>query len=157
MSKTKYAGEKMLIHSMSETGKPYKTPEQLSADITTKVRQEKEATKDLRASLTQKVAYEMPRATREAIDGVVNRMVLNKLHEAELEEDPELTLKPNMAKTLKVVKEKVRFHNGKYEVNKFDPKGKMAWSCCQSKHEDADGCQVKTVDKKRWCVTTYNE
>lgn len=64
------------------------------------------------------------------------------MHDASLKDDPELKLKPNLNRTLKVAKEKVRSHNGKYEVNKFDPKGKKAWSCCQSKAEDAEGCIV---------------
>ena len=84
-------------------------------------------------------------------------MIQTQLHEAAIADDPELSLRPDCKKTLKVVKEKVRSHNGKYEVNKFDPKGKKAWSCCQAKDEDAPGCIVTTVDRQRWCVTTFNE
>lgn len=84
-------------------------------------------------------------------------MIYNKLHDAEIADDPELTLKPNCEKTLKVQKVKERFHNGKYEVNRFCPKKKKAWSCCQSKHEDAEGCCSRVVDKQRWCVNTFNE
>jgi len=52
---------------------------------------------------------------------------------------------------------KVRFHNGKYEVNKFNAKGKKAWSCCQSKKEDDEGCEYTIVDKKKWCLTSFHE
>lgn len=66
--------------------------------------------------------------------------MLRRMYEAELRandlSDPELTLKPNCKRTLKSVKEKKWHHNGKYEKNKFDG-GKMAWSCCMAKDEDA--------------------
>jgi len=157
MAKTKMSSEKMLMQSMRDQGKPYKTPEQLSADISVQVASEKEQTTDLRAELTQKVHYEKPRATKEAVNGIVTRMISNKLHDAEIADDPELTLKPDCKKTLKVVKVKERYHNGKYELRKFDDKGKKAWSCCQSKYEDSEGCCVRYIDKQRWTLTTYNE
>jgi hypothetical protein len=45
MAKTKIASEKLLMNSMTTTGQPYKTPEQLSVDISKRVRQEKEERK----------------------------------------------------------------------------------------------------------------
>lgn len=64
-------------------------------------------------------------------------------------DDPELTLKPDCKMTLREKKIKERYHDGRYEENKFDGKGKnkKAWSCCQSKYQDDDGCIVKVVDK----------
>lgn len=53
LAKTKYAGEKILMNSMVQTGKPYKTPEQLSGEISKQVREEKDQTKDLRQTLTE--------------------------------------------------------------------------------------------------------
>jgi hypothetical protein len=38
MQKTKMYGEKMLVKQMMSTGKPYKNPEQLSAEIERNVR-----------------------------------------------------------------------------------------------------------------------
>lgn len=122
-----------------------------------KVRQEKEETTELRAKLTEKLAYEMPRATKEAINGIVTRLIQKELHDAGVPNDPELTLQPDCKKTIREKKTKERYHNGKYEENKFDSKGKKAWSCCQSKHEDSEGCIVKVIDKQRWTVTTYHE
>jgi len=52
------------------------------------------------------------------------------LHDAAVPDDPELTLKPDLKKTIREKKGKERYHNGKYEENKFDSKGKKAWSCC---------------------------
>lgn len=157
MQKTKMQSEKMLMQSMRDVGKPYKTPEQLSSEISVKTAHEKDMTQDLRAELTQQVQYDMPRASAEAVNGIVTRMINKQLHDAEIADDPELTLKPDCAKTLKVVKVKERYHNGKFEVRKFDNSGKSAWSCCQSKYEDTEGCCIKVVDKQRWTVTTYNE
>ena len=110
----------------------------------------------MRETLTRKVAHDYPRATKEGVNGMVTRMINQHLHDADVPDDPELTLKPNCSKTIKKTKTKVYYHNGKYEVNKFDPKGKMAWSCCQAKHEDACGCQIKIVDAHKWCLETYN-
>ena len=110
--------EKILMQSMTATGMPYKNPEQLSADISKRTR------------LTEKTAYEMPRASQEAINGIVTRLVQKELHDAAVPDDPELTLKPDLKKTIRENKGKERYHNGKYEENKFDSKGKKAWSCC---------------------------
>lgn len=139
-AKTKMAAERKLIDKMATTGRPYLAPIELSKEIENKVRREKEETTSLRAELTQKVAHDMPRATKEAIDGTVTRLIYEQMHNAKVPEDPELTMKPDCSKTLKNEKTKVRFHNGKYEVRKFDEKGKKAWSCCQSKYEDGEGC-----------------
>ena len=157
MAKTKMASEKILMKSMTETGKPYRTPEQLSNAIHERVRQEKEDTTELRSELTKKIAYEMPRACPEAVNGVVTGLIQKKLHDAELSDDPELTLKPDCSKTLTILREVQRSHNGKFQVNKFDPKGRKAWSCCQSTEETGEGCCVKNIDKKRWKVQSYNE
>lgn len=122
MAKTKMTSEKLLMGQMNRTGVAYATPEQLSGEISRKVAREKEDTQDLRKELTAKVQYEMPRASQEAVNGIVTRMINNKLHDAEIADDPELTLKPNCDKTLRVQKVKERYHNGKYEVNRFCPK-----------------------------------
>lgn len=122
--------EKILMQQMTQTGMPYKNPEQLSGEISKKVRQEKEETSELRVKLTDKTAYEMPRASKEAINGIVTRLIQKEIHDAAVPNDPELTLRPDIKKTIREKKVKERYHNGKYEENKFDGKGKKAWSCC---------------------------
>ena len=99
----------------------------------------------------------MPRATKEGVNGVVTRLLYEKMHNATVPEDPELTCKPDCSKTLVSEKTRIRYHNGKYEVNKFCEKGKKAWSCCQAKDEDAEGCMIKVKDGKKWCLNTYNQ
>lgn len=82
MAKTKMASEKILMQTMTQKGLPYKTPEQLSDGIHSLMRQEKEETTEMRAELTKKIAYEMPRACPEAVNGVVTRMIQKQLHDA---------------------------------------------------------------------------
>jgi hypothetical protein len=67
----------------------------------------------------------------------LNAIVTKRIYEKGLKdgvpEDMELTLRPDMTKTLVNKKVRACHHNGKYEPQKFSEKKKMAWSCCQSK------------------------
>jgi hypothetical protein len=47
-------------------------------------------------------------------------LISTKLHDATIKDDPELTMKPDCNKTLVTEKVKIRSHNGKYEIRKFD-------------------------------------
>ena len=69
--------------------------------------------------------------------------------------DPELTLKPDMKKTLRKETITTHEHSGKYEVDRFSNKGKKAWSCCMNRDENSDGCVVRKVDKYRWNVEGF--
>ena len=85
----------------------------------------------------------------------MTRLIYENGLNAGIPDDKELTLKPDMKKTLKHVKERVTYHNGKYEEQRFSEKKKMAWSCCQNKDKDGDGCVVKYVDKQKWVLSSY--
>ena len=50
----------------------------------------------------------MPRASEEAVNGIVTRMISKKLHDAQIADDPELTLKPNCKKSQKNDKTKTK-------------------------------------------------
>ena len=78
--------------------------------------------------MVEQISHERPNATIQGVNGTVTRMIYEHLHNAAVPDDVELTLKPDCKKTLRSVKTKDRYHNGKYELNKFD--NKMAWSCC---------------------------
>ena len=110
------------------------------------MRAKKEMEHDEREALKKIIQHELPRASEE----VINATVLRRMYESEQSqhdlEDPELTGKPNCKKTLKSVKVKVWYHNGKYEPNKFE-QGKFAWSCCMAEDKDSQGCCCKIVDK----------
>lgn len=54
--------------------------------------------------------------------------------------DPEITLKPDMSKTLKTKKEKQYYHTGVWEQSKFEEG--FVWSCCQCGIKEGGGCNI---------------
>ena len=152
MEKTKATNNRILNEQTRTKGTFYTNPEMLSGNIQTQVRDKKEADSKLRADLTAKVRYEQPRASEEVVNATVTRLIYEKELADRTPEDTELTLKPNMKKTLKTEVTIERYHTGVWEVSKFSKKGKYAWSCCQSKDENDPGCAVRKIDKKRWNV-----
>jgi len=145
----------MLMNKTKTKGATYTNPEQLSKNIQEQVREKKAQDMALREKLSMEVRNEFPGATEEAL----NAMVTRKIYEIEQKEhvpmDPELTLKPDMKKTLRHETLIERHHNGKYELDRFSDKGKKAWSCCMNKREDSEGCVVLKVDKQRWNVEGF--
>lgn len=151
MDRTKVAGEKLLQE------KDYIKPHEHSMMVQESVRSKKEADVDLRADISKEVRNEFPDASVETLNAIVTRRIYEAGLRAAIPEDKELTLKPNMSKTLKTVKERVTSHNGKFEEQRFeskDGKKKMAWSCCQNKDEASEGCVVKYVDKQKWILSS---
>ena len=69
--------------------------------------------------------------------------------------DPELTLRPDVKKTIRRETVTQRHHNGKYELDRFSDKGKKAWSCCMNKREDSEGCVIVKSDKQKWNVEGF--
>ena len=118
------------------------------------VREEKEANVELRAQLAAEVRDEFPDGSEETLNAIVTRKIYELSLQANAHDDKELTLKPDMSKTLKKVCQRVCYHNGKYEEQKFSEKKKMAWSCCQNKDKDSEGCVVKMVDKQKWILSS---
>ena len=129
------------------TGKNYENPEKLSANVAENVRNLKVEQEGLRAELTKQVEFEMPRSSKNVIDAIVTRRIYEKGLKDHIPDDPELTLKPDMKRTIKQKVVKERYHNGKYEKSKFDPDGGFAWSCCQSSDEQGQGCVIRKIDK----------
>ena len=119
------------------------------------MRDKKEVDAELRAKLTAEARNEFPSGTDEAINAIVTRKIYEEELAAHVPADPELTLKPNMKKTLRKETVTMRHHNGKFEVDRFSAKGKKAWSCCMNKQEDSEGCVVKKVDKQKWNVEGF--
>lgn len=127
---TRAAGERLMQE------KQYIKPHEHSIMIQENVRNKKEEDVDLRADISKEVRNELPDASVETLNAIVTRRIYEKGLCAAVPEDKELTLKPDMTKTLKTIRERFTFHNGKYEQQKFeskDGKKKMAWSCCQNK------------------------
>lgn len=151
LAKTRQTNEKMLRKREAT----YVTPETLSRNIQSNVREQKERDAELRARLAVEVRNELPGATEEALNAIVTRKMYELEQQKNEPEDKELTLRPDLKKTIRRETVVERYHSGKYEVNKFSKKGKKAWSCCMAKEEDAPGCVVRKVDKHKWNVEGY--
>ena len=153
IDKTKVTNTKILKQKMKRDGNDYVNPEQLGTKVGFDTRAKKEDQADLRTSLKKQVRNEKPGATEEGVDATVTRLMYEKNMADNIPDDEELTLKPNCKKTLVKKVEIVRYHDGKFEVAKWDPKKKERWSCCQSKYFDAPGCIIKKIDKDRWILS----
>ena len=133
----------------------YTNPEKLSKQILSNVRNKKDQDAELRAKLTAQARNEFPSGTDEAINAIVTRQIYEMELASRVPKDPELTLRPDLKKTLKkdIVVEK--YHSGKYEVDRFSKNGKKVWSCSRSTDPNAPGCVIKKVDKQKWNVDGY--
>ena len=98
---------------------------------------------------------EFPAGSDEAINAMIAKRIYNKEQAAHIPADPELTLRPDMKKTLRRETVITRVHSGKYEVDRFSKKGKKAWSCCMNRDENGEGCVVSKVDKMKWNVEGF--
>lgn len=155
LAKTRQTNDKILMNKTKSKGMGYTAPEQLSNNISAGVREKKNSDSELRARLTAEIRIELPAGTEEVINAIVTRKIYEIEQAANVPDDPELTLRPNMKKTIRHDTITMRHHNGKYEVDRFSRKGKKAWSCCMNKHEESDGCVVKKVDKQKWNVEGF--
>ena len=155
LAKTRQTNEKMIMNKTKTKGMGYTAPEQLSNNISVSVREKKTADSELRAKLTAETRNDLPAGTDEVINAIVTRKIYEIEQAANVPDDPELTLRPNMKKTIRHETITIRVHTGVYEVDRFSAKGKKAWSCCMNKYEDAPGCVVRKVDKQRWNVEGF--
>ena len=136
-------------------GTAYVTPEQLSKNIQTQVREKKDQEAELRARLTAETRNDLPAGTDEVINAIVTRKIYELEMEARVPADPELTLRPNMKKTIRRQTVEIRVHTGKFELDRTSKKGKFAWSCCMNRDENAPGCVVRRVDAHKWNVEGF--
>ena len=155
LCKTKVTNEKLLMKKTQTKGIGYTAPEKLSGQVSADVRDKKDADTELRDRLTHEARIEYPHGSDEAINAVVTRRIYEAGLAANVPDDVELTLRPDMKKTLKKQTVTERHHNGKYELDRFSDKGKKAWSCCMNKQEDSEGCVVRRVDKQKWNVEGF--
>ena len=94
MAKTKLKNEQMVKDK-------YKPPQKLTNELNEKLRKEKQDLVQLHENFSQTVQYDMPRASKEKVEATVFRKMYEAQHVKQEPEDPELTLKPNMQRTLK--------------------------------------------------------
>ena len=67
--------------------------------------------------------------------------------------DPELTLRPNVTKTLKVTATTKYHHNGKWALSAVEKA--ECWSCCMNGEKESEGCVGVKVDKSKWILSSY--
>lgn len=131
----------------------YKTPYQQAKEGNLTLKEEKEADAQLKKTIIEKVAYEMPRASKERVEATVFRKMYEKKNIENEPYDPELTLKPNMKKTL-INRKGVKYHHtGKFEMCKFEEE--EVWSCCMNADPNSPGCNAIKVDPLKWNLTSY--
>ena len=150
LAKTRQTNEKILMSKTKTKGIGYTAPEQLSKNITQGVREKKEVDAEVRARLTAETRNDLPAGTDEVINAIVTRKIYEIEQAANVPDDPELTLRPDLKKTIRRETVTHRYHTGKYEVDRFSKNGKKAWSCCMNRDENAPGCVVRKVDKAKW-------
>ena len=152
LAKTKQTNEKMIMNKTAAKGIGYTKPHEHSVNIQRNVRNQKEADADLRFRLTAEVRNEFPAGTDEFVNSTVTRKIWEMEQASHVPPDPELTLRPNMKKTLKKETVIERHHTGVWQVDPTSKKGKMCWSCCGNRDHDGDGCVIKKRDKMKWNV-----
>ena len=143
MMKTKVENER--VHN-------YQNPQKITTHLNEKYRNEKFDQAQMRGTFQQQVKHELPRASKERIDAVVFARMYAEMNLAKEPEDPELTLKPDMSKTLRSHKEKHYYHNGTWGKTPFSKK--ESWSCCMDKDKDSQGCVAVVKDKKKWILSS---
>ena len=155
LNKTRQTNEKMLMSKSKATGMGYTKPETLSKNIQKQVREKKEADTEIHAKIKAEVQNEFPAGTDQAINAMVAKRIYNLERAATVPADPELTLRPDMKKTIRRETVTHRVHTGKWELDRFSKKGKFAWSCCMNRDENSEGCVVRKVDKMKWNVEGF--
>mmetsp|Transcript_16070 Transcript_16070/g.27123 ORF Transcript_16070/g.27123 Transcript_16070/m.27123 type:complete len:293 (+) Transcript_16070:231-1109(+) len=78
----------------------YIKPEEISAKINTKLREEKNEEMQLWQELLEKARHEMPGASEQKLQAIVFSKIQNIKHGKKEEPDPELTFKPDISKSM---------------------------------------------------------
>ena len=94
--------------------------------------------------------FDQPRASKQKVEAIVFRQMQESKRKDKAEEmelDPELTLKPDTSKTMRVTSERRYYHDGKWE--------KECWSCCMNGDKTSEGCVAYKIDKSRWILSSY--
>lgn len=107
----------------------------------------------MKDAFMKQTLHELPRATKERVEAIVFKKMYEAQHIAKEPEDPQLTLKPDMTRTLKNTKQRAYYHNGKWELNRLD--NKESWSCCMNSDKDSEGCVTVVKDKQKWILSSY--
>lgn len=96
----------------------YIPPHVLTKQYNESLRREKEDLNEMKEHFMKQTLHELPRATKERVEAIVFKKMYEVQHIAQEPEDPQLTLRPDMTKTLKNTKHKQYYHSGKWEQNR---------------------------------------
>lgn len=122
LDKTKTTNSKLLTQKEKKNGSGYVNPEFLGTKVGSDTRAKKEDDTEIRAAFKKQVRKDYPAASDEGVNAIVTRLMYEKNLKDAIPDDQELTLKPNMKRTLVKQIEIKRSHDGKFEVTKWDPK-----------------------------------
>eukprot|EP00347_Sterkiella_histriomuscorum_P001226 403372845 len=150
---TKVMQQKTKIKNEQLVRDKYIPPHLLTKHYNESLRQEKEELAEMKDAFMKQTLHELPRATKERVEAIVFKKMYEAQHIAKEPEDPQLTLKPDMTRTLKNTKQKQYYHNGKWELNRFD--NQECWSCCMNADKDNEGCVAVVKDKQKWILSSY--
>ena len=67
--------------------------------------------------------------------------------------DPELTLRPDLTKTLRKNTDIKYYHSGKWEKQPYEET--EAWSCCMNVEHKSEGCVAVNNDRRKWNISSY--
>lgn len=125
VNKTKEFNEKILTNYKS----PFEQAKQHSEFLKTK----RDHEKDFKSTMKSQLDSQMPKATEERKQALVmktmyeSQLNYNKAQNKDIQEQRELTFKPNLSKTLMSRRKRVYHHTGKWEKSKFEDQ--ESWSC----------------------------
>jgi hypothetical protein len=125
MTKTKEFNEKVLVD--------YKSPFTQAKEHSEFLKTKRDHEKDMKSTLKSQFDSQMPKATEEKKQALVMKTLYeeelnyNKTQNKDIQEQRELTFKPNLSKTLMSRRRRVYHHTGKWEKSKFEDQ--ESWSC----------------------------
>lgn len=131
----------------------YKSPIKLAQEFSEMKRKEKHDMLKTIEQMRRSLSYQLPAATKHKIDALAFKKMHQDQQAAREAEDPELTLRPDLTKTLKYKKTKVYYHNGKYEKHMAEEK--ECWSCCMNAEKESEGCVAVIKDKSKWILSGH--
>ncbi len=146
MAKTQITNEQIV--------KDYKTPIQKMNELNETRRHQKIEDTELWNQVEERVRKENKGKTEDRIQALTYAEVWKINNIKKEAPDPELTLKPDVKKTIRNNKQKVYYHTGKWEPNKWED-DEYCWSCCMSSQEVGTGCSIKIVDPDRLNIASF--
>jgi hypothetical protein len=116
----------------------------------------------VRENFLSDILFSNPNATKEKIEALtLKRMRQHRELEQRRQNgspelnDLELTLRPDLSKTLRrnPKLERGYYHSGKWEKQPYEES--EAWSCCMNNIKESEGCVAYRKENTKWNVTGF--